>query len=118
VLTTHYLDEADSMAERGHRHRPRPDHRRRQPGEADDSPEKLKAEHVGARITFGFLDAADAVRAAARIPHRTRQDGAALVISVADAPHLIPRLLDGLRTDGLSGLCRAASSCRACSARR
>jgi ABC-2 type transport system ATP-binding protein len=95
VLTTHYLDEADSMAERVIVI----DHGRII---ADDSPEKLKAEHVGDRITVGFLDAAEAARAAARIPYRTHHQGAVLTISVAGAPHLVPGVLEDLRVDGLT----------------
>ncbi len=57
VLTTHYLDEADSMAERvivvdnGRII-------------ADDSPARLKAEHVGDHITLGFDHETDAASAA------------------------------------------------------
>jgi energy-coupling factor transporter ATP-binding protein EcfA2 len=47
VLTTHYLDEADSMAERVIV----VDHGRII---ADDTPARLKAEHVGDRIMLGF----------------------------------------------------------------
>jgi ABC-2 type transport system ATP-binding protein len=95
VLTTHYLDEADSMAERVIVI----DHGRII---ADDTPQRLKAEHVGDRITLGFLDAQDAARAAARIPHRIRQDDAVLVVSVAGAPQLVPGLLEDLRVDGIT----------------
>jgi ABC-2 type transport system ATP-binding protein len=95
VLTTHYLDEADSMAERVIVI----DHGRII---ADDTPAKLKADHVGDRITFGFIDAQEAARAAARIPHKSRQDDAALVISVSGAPHLVPGLLEDLRIDGIA----------------
>src|SRR4051794_32432649 len=62
VLTTHYLDEADSMAERvividnGRII-------------ADDTPERLKAIHVGDRIILGFPDEATALRAADSLRH-------------------------------------------------
>ena len=47
VLTTHYLDEADALAERV----VVIDHGRII---ADDTPERLKADHAGDRITLGF----------------------------------------------------------------
>src|SRR4051812_35904158 len=57
VLTTHYLDEADSMAERVIII----DHGR---VIADDSPARLKATHVGDTIILGFDTEHDAVSAA------------------------------------------------------
>jgi ABC-type multidrug transport system ATPase subunit/ABC-type multidrug transport system permease subunit len=87
VLTTHYLDEADSMAERVIVI----DHGRII---ADDSPEQLKAEHVGDRIILRFPDPAQAARAAARIPHHSEQNGPVLLISAVGAPHLVPGLLE------------------------
>ena len=57
VLTTHYLDEADSMAERIIVI----DHGR---VIADDSPARLKAEHAGDRITLAFVDDRAAAHAA------------------------------------------------------
>jgi ABC-2 type transport system ATP-binding protein len=56
VLTTHYLDEADSMAERVIVI----DHGQKI---ADDSPERLKADHAGDRISLTFGRADDARRA-------------------------------------------------------
>ena len=95
VLTTHYLDEADSMAERVIV----VDHGRII---ADDSPDRLKAKHVGDRITLGFATEADAATAAGRIPHRAERTNTTLVISVNGGPELLPGLLDDLRTAGVS----------------
>ena len=95
VLTTHYLDEADSMAERVIV----VDHGRII---ADDSPDRLKAKHVGDRITLGFANEADAATAAGRIPHRAERTNTTLVISVNGGPELLPGLLDDLRTAGVS----------------
>ena len=95
LLTTHYLDEADSMAERVIV----VDHGRII---ADDTPQRLKADHVGDRITLGFADAPEAARAAGRIPHeRIQQDDAVLHIAVTGAPGLVPGLLEDLRADGI-----------------
>src|SRR5919112_611112 len=68
VLTTHYLDEADSMAERVIV----VDHGRII---ADDTPARLKAEHVGDRITLGFDHETDAARAAAAIRQPLERSG-------------------------------------------
>jgi ABC-2 type transport system ATP-binding protein len=94
LLTTHYLDEADSMAERVIV----VDH-----GKviADDSPDRLKAKHVGDRITLGFAHEADAATAAGRIPHRAERTNATLVISVNGGPELLPGLLEDLRAAGV-----------------
>jgi ABC-2 type transport system ATP-binding protein len=94
VLTTHYLDEADSMAERVIV----VDHGRII---ADDSPAALKAKHVGDRITLGFGHETDAASAAARITHRVERDGTTLRISVDGAPALLPAILDDLRAGDL-----------------
>ncbi|MEV6488209.1 ABC transporter ATP-binding protein [Actinoplanes sp. NPDC051633] len=90
VLTTHYLDEADSMAERVIV----VDHGR---VIADDSPDRLKAKHVGDRITLGFATEADAATAAGRVPHRLERTGSVVVISVNGGAELLPALLDDLR---------------------
>lgn len=58
LLTTHYLDEADTMAERV----VIVDHGRII---ADDTPEALKSRHAGDRLTVTTPDAADAARLAA-----------------------------------------------------
>ena len=94
VLTTHYLDEADSMAERVIVI----DHGRII---ADDTPARLKAEHVGDRILLGFDHEADAASAATRVPHELVREGNRLRISVAGAPRLVPHLLEDLRVAGL-----------------
>jgi ABC-2 type transport system ATP-binding protein len=96
VLTTHYLDEADSMAERVIVI----DHGRII---ADDTPEKLKAEHVGDRITLGFADEQAASQAAEKIPHpKIERYGDTLQVGVVGAPRLVPGLLDDLREHGLA----------------
>jgi ABC-2 type transport system ATP-binding protein len=94
VLTTHYLDEADSMAERIIII----DHGR---VIADDSPGKLKADHAGDRITLTFDHEVDASRAAGRIapPSRVERFGPILRITVTGAGATAPRLLPGLLRD-------------------
>jgi ABC-2 type transport system ATP-binding protein len=94
VLTTHYLDEADSMAERVIV----VDHGRIV---ADDTPERLKATHVGDKIILGFEHETDAAAAASRIPHRLQRYGRELRISVVGAPGVAPRILDDLRAAGM-----------------
>jgi ABC-2 type transport system ATP-binding protein len=94
VLTTHYLDEADSMAERVIVI----DHGRII---ADDTPERLKATHVGDKIILGFEHETDAAAAASRIPHKLQRYGRELRISVVGAPRLLPGILDDLRSAGL-----------------
>ena len=94
LLTTHYLDEADSMAERVIV----VDHGRII---ADDSPARLKAEHVGDRITLGFATPPDAAAAADRLPHRVSLEERTLRISVDGAPQLLPGILEDLRAAGL-----------------
>ena len=94
VLTTHYLDEADSMAERVIVI----DHGRII---ADDTPSGLKARHVGDRITLGFDHETEAARAAATIPHRPERHGRTLRITADDGPRLLPGILDDLRAAGL-----------------
>jgi ABC-2 type transport system ATP-binding protein len=99
VLTTHYLDEADSLAERVIV----VDHGR---VVADDSPEKLKAVHAGDRIVLTLGTGPDAARAAdraARIPAATTSRyGHSVHITVPGAPRLVPDLLAGLRADGVA----------------
>ncbi|WP_229829907.1 ATP-binding cassette domain-containing protein [Actinoplanes ianthinogenes] len=82
VLTTHYLEEADSMAERVIVI----DHGRII---ADDSPQRLKAKHVGDRVILGFASEAEA----ARVREGTRE-GTRVVITTEDGPRLVPTLLD------------------------
>ena len=94
VLTTHYLDEADSMAERVIV----VDHGRII---ADDTPARLKAEHVGDKITLGFDSESDAVGAASALarldPVRYATE---LRITTERAPRQVPGLLDDLRAAG------------------
>jgi ABC-2 type transport system ATP-binding protein len=94
VLTTHYLDEADSMAERVIV----VDHGRII---ADDSPARLKATHVGDRITLGFDHELDAATAAARITQPMQRYGTTLQITVNGAPALLPGILEDLRAAGV-----------------
>jgi ABC-2 type transport system ATP-binding protein len=74
VLTTHYLDEADSMAERV---------------------------IVGDRITLGFDHETQAAGAASTINHKLQRYGTTLQISVDGAPRLLPGILEDLRVAGL-----------------
>jgi ABC-2 type transport system ATP-binding protein len=80
VLTTHYLDEADSMAERV----VVIDHGRII---ADDTPQQLKAKHVGDRVVLGF----DSAGQAALVPGGT-PDGALVRITTEDGPRLAAEL--------------------------
>ena len=93
VLTTHYLDEADSMAERVIVI----DHGR---VIADDTPARLKAEHVGDRITLGFDHEADAAHAAATIAYPLERSGTTVRITVNGGPRLLPGILEDLRAAG------------------
>ena len=94
LLTTHYLDEADSMAERVIV----VDHGRII---ADDTPARLKQEHVGDRIILSFDHEADAIRAAAEITQPLERHGTRLTISVGGAPRLVPGVLESLRLAGV-----------------
>ncbi|MFI5936864.1 ATP-binding cassette domain-containing protein [Actinoplanes sp. NPDC051494] len=95
VLTTHYLDEADSMAERV----VVIDHGRII---ADDSPAALKAEHVGDRIVLGFDHESDAAAAAARLSYPgIEREGGKLRISMDGAPRRVPGILADLGAAGL-----------------
>ena len=92
VLTTHYLDEADALAERI----VVIDHGRLI---ADDSPARLKSEHVGDRIALTLDTESSAVRAAnhaASLDGRIDVRGATVTISVPEGTHLVPKLLRGL----------------------
>ena len=95
VLTTHYLDEADSMAERVIV----VDHGRII---ADDTPARLKAEHVGDTIRFGFDTAAEAARAAAVLSGRDLVAyGQELRIRTQSGPRQAPGMLEDLRSAGV-----------------
>jgi len=98
VLTTHYLDEADQLAERV----VVIDHGRII---ADDTPARLKADYAGDRITLELDHADDARRiitdslgiaAGARI----EQIGARVVIEAEGGAQLAPKLLRGLDEAG------------------
>ena len=91
VLTTHYLDEADSMAERV----VVVDH-----GEviADDTPEVLKAKLAGDRIVVTAADT-DGARRLARLSEHLPEardivlDGARVEARVSDGPGSLPELM-------------------------
>jgi ABC-2 type transport system ATP-binding protein len=88
-LTTHYLDEADTMAERVMVM----DH-----GEviADDTAERLKSEHVGERvvITAASAEGARRLAAASRLPSDAVElAGSTVTLRVADGPAVLPALL-------------------------
>ncbi|WP_129665040.1 ATP-binding cassette domain-containing protein [Phytoactinopolyspora endophytica] len=99
VLTTHYLDEADSMAERVIV----VDHGR---VIADDTPSRLKEVHAGDGITLTFDHEDDARRAADRsrrvIGAEVSQFGTTVEIRVLGAPQLLPELLVNLAADGVT----------------
>jgi ABC-2 type transport system ATP-binding protein len=91
VLTTHYLDEADSLAERVIV----VDHGRIV---ADDTPARLKANLAGDRITVTFTSPSDAALAAARTLNvvsgaAVEQHGPGLDVRVPDGHQVLPRLL-------------------------
>lgn len=108
VMTTHYLEEADQLAERVIVI----DHGRII---ADDRPARLKAEHAGDRITLTFCGEDDAGRAADRAPaiaaarHRPRpahevrieRAGRRVVIEADGGAALAPALLRGLADEGI-----------------
>jgi ABC-2 type transport system ATP-binding protein len=87
VLTTHYLDEADSMAERVIVI----DHGRII---ADDSPQQLKAKHVGDRVILGFASRSDAQQAAVALD--ASEDGGYVLITADDGPRQAPKILQSL----------------------
>src|SRR5919112_6219885 len=95
VLTTHYLDEADSMAERVIV----VDHGRII---ADDTPAQLKTTHVGDRFTLDFDHESDAASAAGRIGHTVERHGSRLQVSAARASRLVPGILEDLRAGGFT----------------
>ncbi|XVV13999.1 ATP-binding cassette domain-containing protein [Actinoplanes sp. CA-131856] len=91
VLTTHYLDEADSMAERVIVI----DHGRII---ADDTPQRLKDEHVGDHILLGFDSETDAAGAAGVL--RAERTGRQVRLGLQNAPRRAPGILDDLRAAG------------------
>jgi len=94
VLTTHYLDEADSMAERVIV----VDHGRII---ADDTPARLKAEHVGDTIRFEFDSEAEAARGAAVLSGRGVAYGKEVKIRAEGGPRQAPGMLEDLRSAGV-----------------
>ena len=95
VLTTHYLDEADSMAERVIV----VDHGRII---ADDTPARLKAEHVGDTVLLGFDSADEAAWAAAALRGRDLTAyGKELRLRTQGGPRQVPGMLDDLRSAGV-----------------
>lgn len=99
VFTTHYMDEADALAERVIVI----DHGR---VIADDTPARLKANLAGDRITLTFDGQSDAVRAANRADiapgAEVEQTGSVVRIAVPDGPALLPGLLLDLHTAGVA----------------
>jgi ABC-2 type transport system ATP-binding protein len=98
-LTTHYLDEADSMTERVLI----VDHGR---VIADDTPEKLKADLAGDRILLTTSDEAGATRAAAvaeQIPssHMVTINATKLAMHVTHGTAVLPELLRALDAAGV-----------------
>ena len=95
LLTTHYLDEADSMAERVIV----VDHGR---VIADDTPARLKAEHVGDTIRLGFDSEHVAARAAVLLSGRDLVTyGKNVKIRTQGAPRQVPGMLEDLRSAGV-----------------
>jgi ABC-2 type transport system ATP-binding protein len=100
VLTTHYLDEADSMAERV----VIVDH-----GEviADDTAEALKAKLAGDRIVVTAADAGDApvrlARIAGQLPDASDvlRDGTRIEVRVGDGPAALPELITAAHRTGV-----------------
>ncbi|MFI6797346.1 ATP-binding cassette domain-containing protein [Streptosporangium canum] len=101
-LTTHYLDEADSMAERVMII----DHGR---VIADDTPEKLKADLAGDRVTVTVGDGPDATRAAGiagRIPtaHEVTAEATTVSLRVTRGDAVLPDFLRSLDAAGVKAL--------------
>jgi ABC-2 type transport system ATP-binding protein len=99
VLTTHYLDEADQLAERVIVI----DHGRLI---ADDTPARLKADYAGDRISLAFDHEHDARRAIARSAGITEgahieQTGSNVVIKAAGGTRLVPKLLRSIDEAGV-----------------
>jgi ABC-2 type transport system ATP-binding protein len=100
VLTTHYLDEADSMAERVIVI----DHGR---VIADDTPARLKADYAGDRIVLGFDTPSRAGHAAAEAAGLlagadVEQTGTAVTIQADGGTYLVPKLMRRLDEAGVS----------------
>jgi ABC-2 type transport system ATP-binding protein len=88
-LTTHYLDEADTMAERVMVM----DHGR---VIADDTADRLKSKHVGERVVVRAATPDGAARLAAAVASEASDvevDGATMTARVEDGPTTLPALL-------------------------
>ncbi len=99
VLTTHYLDEADSLAERV----VVIDHGT---VDADDTPDRLKATHATDRMRLGLGSPDDAATAAARVraAHRDAHVAVAgdrVAVEMVGATHAVPALLADLAAHGV-----------------
>lgn len=97
VLTTHYLDEADALAERVIV----VDHGRIV---ADDTPARLKADLAGDRITVTFASPAAAARAAERTLRAApaavvEQHGPTLDVRVEQGHEVLPQLMRAFDAD-------------------
>lgn len=94
-LTTHYLDEADSMAERV---------MIMDNGQviANDTPERLKADLAGDRITVDADDAALAAEVAANLPEarEVTRDGARVGVTVKGGEAVLPEFIRALDLRG------------------
>lgn len=94
-LTTHYLDEADSMAERV---------MIMDNGSviANDTPERLKANLAGDRITVDTTDAAATAEMAANLPEArdVTQDGARVAVTVKGGEAVLPAFIRALDARG------------------
>ncbi|GIJ47617.1 ABC transporter [Virgisporangium aliadipatigenens] len=103
-MTTHYLDEADTMAERVIVI----DHGR---VIADDTAPVLKARLAGDRITLTFADPLDAKRAASlsASPPGPAVDGSTVEYRVPDGPARLPALLRELCDAGIDVVTAAVS---------
>jgi ABC-2 type transport system ATP-binding protein len=96
VLTTHYLDEADALAERV----VVVDHGR---VVADDTPARLKASLAGDRVTLTLATPADAARAISRtraVAESVTREGRTLELRVRDGDRVLPGLLRDLDAHG------------------
>jgi ABC-2 type transport system ATP-binding protein len=100
VLTTHYLDEADQLAERV----VVIDHGRII---ADDTPARLKADHAGDRISLQFAGEHDARRAITHVlgiaaGAQIDRTGPDVVLETEGGARLVPKLLRGLEDVGIA----------------
>lgn len=98
-LTTHYLDEADSMAERV---------MIMDNGQviANDTPERLKANLAGDRITVDAADPAVAAEVAANLPEarEVTRDGARVGVTVKGGEAVLPEFIRALDLRGANVL--------------